>query len=128
MQLNQVQTCDFFCDGMFNLKAWVGFNENPRQIGRLGINQKFKRSKASEFAMGCHFQCGLRDLRPDGGGDTRAGCNFDEFLESSLQCAFTVAQTHHIGAVTQDLNFNMPSAHHQALDVHTFNPKGCTGF
>ena len=128
LQLNQVQACDFFCDGMFNLKAWVGFNENPWQIGRLGVDQKFKCCQALVLAMGGHLQCGLCDLRAQGGGDTRAGCYFDEFLESSLQGAFPVTQTHHISAITEDLNFNMPSPRHQALDIHTFHPKGRTGF
>ena len=127
LQLDEVKAGHGLGDGVLDLEARVGLDEDEGQRGRGLVDQELERAQAAVGHACGHAQGRGRDGLAQGLGQARAGRDLHELLEAPLQRAVAIAQADHLAAVAQHLDLDMARPRHQALDVHAVDTEGGPG-
>ena len=108
LRLNEIDAGDFFGDGVFDLQARVCFDEHDARRARVGaFDQKLERAEAAVMRRVGNAQCRFDDRCARCLAQRWAGRHFDEFLMATLQRAFAFPQVADLGAVADDLHFDV---------------------
>ena len=128
LRLHQIDTEHLLGDGVLDLQARVGLDEDVGQ--RLGrrIDEELEGAQAFVAQRGRHAQGVARDALAQRLRQAGAGGDFHQLLEAPLQRAFALAQRQGARtAVAQHLHFDVARTGHQALDVHAVDAEGRAG-
>ena len=110
LQLHQVQPRDLLGDGVLDLQARIGLDEDKRPIIRSLIDQEFEGAQAAIAQPLGHRQRSLGQRCAQREAQAGAGRDLHQLLVLALQRAFPLAQAHHLLTVADDLDLDVAGA------------------